>query len=352
MNMELDWKVPGDNTSERAIEIAFAITTIGRKLIAEKFSDMEEIFPFNRNFHFHAHFDPDGWFGLRLVFLLSAVGMVVGPKMNDNEVAYLKGCIEPYEAREPERLFVLLGKDWFSLDRFTYVGPYESTYVSWADIQAHLLYWLNHVVLPGVLEKNRIRVLRAIPAPPKYDILPIQKALWVLECDIEQIQGTAFALEGTGLVTCSHVLGKATHAFRYDQPERKYPITILVQHSTVDLAILTNPEPSQNTLKRGDPSVVQQMDHVLVAGHPNYRHGDSPFIVPGMIVGFRMHSGGIRRLVTNAAIVAGCSGGPVIDQYGRVVGVAVTGAERFAEAQNTEDHGIIPIDTLDLIMTY
>jgi V8-like Glu-specific endopeptidase len=58
---------------------------------------------------------------------------------------------------------------------------------------------------------------------------------------------------------------------------------------------------------------------------------------------------GIRRILTNAPIVAGTSGGPVLDKDNRVIGVAVTGAEIMEKAQETEDHGIIPIDALKFL---
>ena len=40
------------------------------------------------------------------------------------------------------------------------------------------------------------------------------------------------------------------------------------------------------------------------------------------------------------------NGGPVITAGNKVIGVAVTGAERMEESQETENHGIIPIDAL------
>lgn len=220
--------------------------------------------------------------------------------------------------------------------------------MSWPDIHTHAARWLNEVVLPKVLENNRTRVLRAIPQPPTYNIAQICDAVWVLESDADGKQGTAFALDDLGLVTCEHVLGKNTRAFRWDKPEKSYAVSVKKKHAVVDLAVLTLDIPIGSSLRRGSPDEAKQMDHILVAGHPNYRKGDSPVVVPGLIVGFRPVSG-VRRFLTNAPIVAGSSGGPVLDATHRVVGVAVTGADRFDATRETEDLSIIPINALELL---
>jgi S1-C subfamily serine protease len=88
---------------------------------------------------------------------------------------------------------------------------------------------------------------------------------------------------------------------------------------------------------------------VAIAGFANYRLGDSGVIVPGLVIGYRMVSG-IRWILTNAPIVAGNSGGPVLDSRSNVIGVAVTGSDRMEEAHETENHGIIPIDAIRYLL--
>jgi S1-C subfamily serine protease len=163
-------------------------------------------------------------------------------------------------------------------------------------------------------------------------------------------QGTAFHLLGVGLVTCEHVLGDHTYAFRSTDLKNKYPVTIRASNTIIDLAILDVNAPLSEGLTMGSADSLKQMDHLMIAGFPNYRLGDSGVVIPGLVVGFRPASG-IRRVLTNASIVAGTSGGPVLGREDSVIGVAVTGADRMEEAQETENHGVIPIEALRYILS-
>jgi len=51
-------------------------------------------------------------------------------------------------------------------------------------------------------------------------------------------------------------------------------------------------------------------------------------------------------LLINAGIVAGNSGGPVVDDRSKVIGIAVTGADHWQNVEDTENHGVVPIDAL------
>jgi S1-C subfamily serine protease len=194
--------------------------------------------------------------------------------------------------------------------------------------------------------RNRIRLgaVAAVPTAPQfhYD----QRALWVLESEHASNQGTAFALAGSGLITCQHVIHADTKAFRPDDWESKWPVTVVCASSDLDLAILKIDAPLSPDFVAGSGHGVKQLDQIAVLGFPNYRLGDTGVLSPGFIVGHRMVSG-IRRILVNAPIVAGNSGGPVLDRNSRVIGVAVTGADRMEDAQTTEDHGAIPIEALE-----
>ena len=176
----------------------------------------------------------------------------------------------------------------------------------------------------------------------------IRSCLWVLESEDPPRQGTAFHLNNVGLVTCHHVLTARSQAFRAAEPRRKHPIEVVRMNADIDLAVIRIPGNLGPGLERGSAVDLKQMDTLAVAGFPNYRIGTTESIVTGYVTAFRQKSA-IRRALTDAPIIAGCSGGPTIGANDKVIGVAVTGADRMEEAQDTEDHGIIPIDALEFL---
>ena len=94
------------------------------------------------------------------------------------------------------------------------------------------------------------------------------------------------------------------------------------EFETIDIALIEAPGLRLGKgLPRGSADGLKQLDHVAIAGFPNHNFGDTGILLPGIIVGFRQISS-IRRLLVNAPIVAGNSGGPAINARAEVVGVA------------------------------
>jgi S1-C subfamily serine protease len=193
---------------------------------------------------------------------------------------------------------------------------------------------------------NEYRVL--LGKEPKYvvgETEAIFASLWILESPESHKQGTAFFLKDVGLITCAHVVEADTYAFQHGDTLRTYPVTVVAKNDVVDLAILRIGREVRHSLGGDSLSEILQRDRITLVGFPNYQNGDSPHLTEGHVSGFRMKSG-IRRLRIDTPIIAGLSGGPVL-KAGKVIGVAVTGADRMEEAHRTEDHGVIPISALD-----
>lgn len=195
----------------------------------------------------------------------------------------------------------------------------------------------------------------ASPSEP-VGLAHIRTCLWVLEDEAELLQGTAFMLEGYGLVTCFHVLGPNTKAFQPSSPER-YPVEVIKKDASIDIAILKISAPAEriHCLAKGNNELLKDGDAITVHGFPNYSEEDQGFIYSGHISGRRTifprgrAFPGVRRIMINAPIVAGNSGGPVLDKNDRVIGVAATGADDLVGTTRAEKNGVIPIELLDRI---
>jgi len=342
MDYSPDWK-PTSNKPE--FDVAFRITTTLLDAVEQQIPDLAALTPLQRPVLAMIHFGQD-WVGIIIRYPQTTAGMV--PRIleiEDTDRARFEGIACASRAPTHSVLYRALGPDYFGSDRFAYIGPCSDGMISWAHLSEHLIEWLNRSVLPAAFRLNQTRVLRAIPSPPQFNFSFLADALWVLESDEGMVQGTAFTLSGVGLVTCDHVIRADTHAFRASACSAKLSTRIIAREAQLDLAILEVKCNVLGGLHRGSSDAVSMMDHIAIAGFPNYRLGDTGIFVPGLVVGFRPVSG-IRRLLTNAAIVAGMSGGPVVNGQNQVIGVAATGADMMENAQSTEHHGIIPIDAL------
>jgi RNA-directed DNA polymerase len=175
------------------------------------------------------------------------------------------------------------------------------------------------------------------------------ECMWVLECENEMVQGTCFSMEGVGLVTCDHVLGTATHAFRPAAPGIKFPATVVIRSKSLDLAVLSLDSPIGPALVLDKDYRPKVGDQVNVLGFPNYQVGDSGYFISQRIAGLRPASGVLRALV-DGPIAAGMSGGPVLDSEAKVIGVIVSGAENLSQANMTERHGFVPSHVLTKLL--
>ena len=205
---------------------------------------------------------------------------------------------------------------------------------------------------------NADRVRRALPEPPKYALEAITNACWIVESQSACAQGTAFQLESIGFVTCEHVLHDETgmlfpdvELFHATKPSARFAVRDVVANRALDVAIFQANGCDHGALKVSSTTDVLLQAHVAVCGFPNYRLGDTCTLSPGVVVAHRMARGGIRRLLTNAGIVAGMSGGPALGRADEVIGVCVTGAPWMQATRETEDQSIIPISALQLLIS-
>jgi S1-C subfamily serine protease len=179
-----------------------------------------------------------------------------------------------------------------------------------------------------------------------------RRSTWIIEDENEIIRGTGFFLQNVGFVTCAHCVGSAAYIYRPDEPLVRHRVRVVGRDDDIDLAVLgTENDQGLASLVASDLGRGPHYhDAVILIGYPAHAPGREISIKRGEVVSFATKSG-IRRFNISATIVAGNSGGPVLDKQYRVIGVAVTGADFEREADRTEDHGVIPIQALSHVFT-
>lgn len=209
-------------------------------------------------------------------------------------------------------------------------------------------------------------------AEPEYRFKPAQhfddssrvtNSLWVIETYYEdnegQIiasQGTGFTLGKKGIITCAHVVGesvtKKIHrnliAYKLNDTDTRYNLTIerICYHRDIAICCIDNNsiarhldyylEPSNNDPYLGMP--------IKLVGFPGVVPGQTHFETDSNIVRIGPQNG-VLKFEINTQIKEGISGGPVIDDKARVVGVALEGAVGKA-GQN----GCLRISEIDAII--
>jgi RNA-directed DNA polymerase len=146
--------------------------------------------------------------------------------------------------------------------------------------------------------------------------------------------GTAFSLEGIGLVSCGHLFKNHNgddlkvhkwEVIRASEPGKTFQISEIRHHSHIDLSILYGNQSQMASLKRAECKV-KTGDPLTVIGFPEWHTiADKIFRDPGLASQIKIISG-LEYIITNRNIRDGNSGGPILDKNGLVIGVVVYGS--------------------------
>jgi RNA-directed DNA polymerase len=179
---------------------------------------------------------------------------------------------------------------------------------------------------------NRACSLDARLAPKVGSFKEVNHALWVVEFEaeirggIQRGHGTAFALEGYGVVTAAHCAAGRVRMFQLIQPTIFYQATILRLCYDRDICVLELPDAAKSaTLQLGSSAAMQVGTIARSAGFP-----DEPMSVAsyeGRIARLQ-HRFGFLNLFTDFATRKGSSGAPLLDSETRVVGIVLYGPDR------------------------
>jgi hypothetical protein len=156
--------------------------------------------------------------------------------------------------------------------------------------------------------------------------------------------GSGFVVGDGLVVTNLHVIGSSREAtvVLADGRELKQP-EVLDADDGHDLVVLKVPVKGLKPLMMGDASRVRAGDRVVAIGHPL---GLSNTVSDGLVSAVRVISPRLTVLQLSAPIAPGSSGGPLIDEHGRVIGVStllVTQGQNLAFA--------VPIDAVKPLLT-
>lgn len=192
-------------------------------------------------------------------------------------------------------------------------------------------------------------------ANPEFKKTPeeiLGNSIFVVNNMTDDSQGTAFLLDGVGIVTNEHVVrgvskSMAPHmiSFQRANEEKEYTAELILSDKKADLAIF---HPSAEfrsipSLRKAERSIIRPMESVLSIGFPRHRDGAAHYIARG-------HTTQRRRQVdldlwlVDFTLFEGNSGGPFFNDSMEVIGVAARGAKNNIESAL---YGFIPLESLN-----
>ena len=160
----------------------------------------------------------------------------------------------------------------------------------------------------------------------------IRQGIWLLIDKIDGYQGTAFAAQCGRLFTAAHNVDHDLVASRPEFDNVEYPVKVVKRDDNLDIAEISIPAFLPVQFAFASNSQINLKASISVLGFPNYHKSDSVAFRFGKIVQERWYNSGtikqpipVQHFIVDADIVKGNSGGPVLDQDNRVIGIAVKG---------------------------
>lgn len=136
-------------------------------------------------------------------------------------------------------------------------------------------------------------------------------------------QGSGFFVKPGQILTNAHVMEKAYSAQVLSVYGRYEDVTILKEDEDLDLALLEVEDAGEPHLR---PSTLEPYpgQRIIVIGNPM---GLEHTVSDGLVSAIRIAPDGTELLQISAPISPGSSGGPVLNEHGRVMGVATATIE-------------------------
>lgn len=178
-------------------------------------------------------------------------------------------------------------------------------------------------------------------------------SIFVVKNISDDSQGTAFLLDGVGIVTNQHVVSgtskyMAPHMISFQRAgdEAEIFAELILSDVQADLAIFYPGASFQKIprLHKASKEAIRPMDTILSIGFPKHRDGSQHYITRGNTTQLRRQVD-LDLWLVDVPLIEGNSGGPIFNNSMEVIGVASRGA-----AQNNIQnalYGFIPIGSLN-----
>lgn len=199
------------------------------------------------------------------------------------------------------------------------------------DLAAHLLGKISYVAhLKGqpdpVVRALAVRYNKCFPVKPM-KLTPTEeekrdRSVWVV--DAPENYGTAFFLKGVGLVTAAHCVEGLTEVdiLHPSKHTTTFRVKVLKRHEHRDLALLDHSAIPETEYFELEPATAAVAAHhaVTAFGYPHWAPGDRLNARPGHISLLTPKSG-VQMIEVTQQLTQGMSGGPILNENGRVVGI-------------------------------
>lgn len=177
-------------------------------------------------------------------------------------------------------------------------------------------------------------------------------SIFVVNNIADDSQGTAFLLDGVGLVTNQHVISGvskslATHMISFSRAgdDKEYSAELILADSKADLAIFHPGKDFKNipALSMAEKYAVRAMDPILSIGFPKHRDGAAHYITKGNTTQLRRQVD-LELWLVDVQLIEGNSGGPIFNDSMEVIGVASRGSQNNYQGAL---YGFIPLLSLN-----
>lgn len=155
---------------------------------------------------------------------------------------------------------------------------------------------------------------------------------WIVENEEESVYGTAFYINMVGWITANHVINNLATIRNYklyhpdDPQQKKYPIQLQSNWFDSDIDYIVFKAPIKPIISAKLASTqIKNGEECILTGYPNHNHKENSVSIIEAKITSSQRIQKATRLVVDANIFHGMSGGSVFDKNNRLIGIVTHG---------------------------